>query len=304
MSALRRITALYAQPAATRITVAVLTHNRVSQVLDTLAKLVALPDQPRIVLVDNASADGTAERVSQRFPSVQVIKSKVNLGAAGRNLGVERVQTEYVAFCDDDTWWTAGSLSRAVSILDAAPNVAVLNARVLVGEEQAYDETCLLMKASALRMHDLPGPSLIGYMAGASVFRTAVFRCVGGYEPRLFIGGEEELVALDVLTRGHAIVYADDIIVHHHPSTLRDSARRRRLLARNAAWVAWLRLPLLEACRTTRRALAMMRREGNLGRDALAMFAALPWALTRRRVIPADVRRMRTIVQKAEGHQR
>jgi hypothetical protein len=99
MSALRRITALYAQPAATRITVAVLTHNRVSQVLDTLAKLVALPDQPRIVLVDNASADGTAERVSQRFPSVQVIKSKVNLGAAGRNLGVERVQTEYVAFC-------------------------------------------------------------------------------------------------------------------------------------------------------------------------------------------------------------
>ncbi|MDR5781194.1 glycosyltransferase [Caballeronia sp. LZ065] len=301
MTARPRTTALYGQPAATRITVVVLTYNRVSQVLDTLAKLIALPDQPRIVLVDNASADGTAERVSQRFPSVQVIKSRVNLGAAGRNLGVECVRTEYVAFCDDDTWWTAGSLVRAISILDAAPKVAVLTARVLVDQEQAYDETCLLMKASALGVQDLPGPSLIGYMAGASVFRTAVFRRVGGYEPRLFIGGEEELVALDVLTRGHAIVYAEDLVVHHHPSTLRDSARRRCLLARNAAWVAWLRLPLPEACRTTLRALAVMRREGAFSGDALALFTALPWALARRRVIPADVRRMRAIVRRAEA---
>jgi GT2 family glycosyltransferase len=286
---------------AARVTVVVLSHNRVEQVLKTLAKLVALPDRPSIVLVDNASTDGTSERVSLRYPSIRVVTSKANLGAAGRNLGVACVVTEYVAFCDDDTWWQADSLSRAVSILDAWPEVGVLSARVVVGEDEASDATCALMKASPLGAHALPGPALIGYMAGASVFRTAVFRRAGGYEPKLFIGGEEELVALDVLASGLAIVYADDLVVHHHPSTLRDSARRRRLLARNAAWIAWLRLPMREAWRATLRALVLMRREGTLLRDAAAMFGALPWALARRRVIPPGVRRMRAIV--FEGQQ-
>jgi GT2 family glycosyltransferase len=281
---------------AARVTVVVLTHNRVEQVLDTLAKLVALPDRPSVVLVDNASTDGTARRVSLRYPSVRVVTSKTNLGAAGRNLGGACVTTDYVAFCDDDTWWEANSLARAVSILDAWPEVGVLSARVVVGEEEASDATCALMQVSPLDARALPGPALIGYMAGASVFRTAVFRRAGGYEPKLFIGGEEELVALDVLASGLAIVYADDLVVHHHPSTLRDSARRRRLLARNAAWIAWLRLPMPEAWRTTLRALVLMRREGTLLRDAAAMFAALPWALARRRVIPPRVRRMRAIV--------
>lgn len=287
---------------AARLTVVVLTHNRVDQVLDTLAKLVALPDRPNVVLVDNASTDGTAQRVSLRYPSVRVVRSEANLGAAGRNLGVACVATDYVAFCDDDTWWQANSLNRAVAILDAWPEVGVLSARVVVGEDEASDATCALMQASPLGARALPGPALIGYMAGASVFRTAVFRGAGGYEPKLFIGGEEELIALDVLASGLAIVYADELVVHHHPSTLRDSARRRRLLARNAAWIAWLRLPMPEAWRTTLRALDLMRREGTLLRDAAAMFAALPWALARRRVIPPRVRRMRAIV--FEGEQR
>jgi hypothetical protein len=95
-------------------------------------------------------------------------------------------------------WWEAGSLARAVRVLDASPGVAVLSARVLVGESLELDETCVRMRNSPLESADLPGPPLTGYIAGACVFRTGVFRAVGGYEPRLFMGGEEELVALDL----------------------------------------------------------------------------------------------------------
>jgi GT2 family glycosyltransferase len=165
---------------AAGVTVVVLTHNRVEQVLETLEKLLALPDCPNVVLVDNASTDGTTQRVSRHYPSVRVVASKTNLGAAGRNLGVACVATEYVAFCDDDMWWQANSLSRAVSILDGSPQVAVLGARVVVGEDEALDSTCALMKASPLGTRGLPGPALIGFLAGASVFRTDVFRRVGG----------------------------------------------------------------------------------------------------------------------------
>ncbi|SAK90107.1 transferase [Caballeronia temeraria] len=284
-----------------RLTVVVLTYNRAAQVLDTLARLAALPDRIGIIVVDNASTDGTAERIAASFPFVDLVVAPVNLGAAGRNLGVARVKTEYVAFCDDDTWWSPGSLSHAVAIHDAAPRVAVLNARVVVGEHGKTDETCERMRESPLPNEGLPGPALIGFMAGACVFRTEAFRAAGGYEPKLFIGGEETLVSLDVLGAGHEIVYIDALVLHHHPSPLRDDALRRRLLARNAAWVAWLRLPLGEALHATRNALRVSRAERSLRRDLPRLIAGIAWALARRRVIPARVREMRRMVREDDA---
>ena len=287
-------------PLAQRISIVVLTYNRADELLATLARLLALPGNPPIFVADNASDDNTVALVKARYPSVCVVQCHGNLGAAGRNHAVARVSTDYVAFCDDDTWWEPGSLERAVQLLDAWPNVGVLSARVVVGEEQVLDPTCAVMRASPLGSAGLPGPALIGYMAGASVFRTALFRHVGGYEPRLFIGGEEELVALDVLAAGQAIVYCDALTVHHHPSTARDSRLRRRTLARNAAWIAWLRLPWLEACRATLRALDVLTREGSFARDSIALLRGLGWIVPRRRVVAADVLALRKHVHAAE----
>jgi GT2 family glycosyltransferase len=290
--------------AAHRISVVVLTHNRAKEVMHTLSRLLALPEQPEVFVADNASTDGTVELIKARLRGVRVVECGSNLGAAGRNLAVARISTDYVAFCDDDMWWEAGSLARAVSVLDASPGVAVLSARVLVGESLELDETCGRMSKSPLESRELPGPALIGYIAGACVFRTDVFRAVGGYEPRLFIGGEEELVALNLLASGRTIVYLESVVVHHHPSHVRDSRLRRRMLARNAAWTSWLRLPLRDACCVTARSLALLWREGAFARDAFAMIGALPWALARRRVVPPSVVAMRRQVQAAEERQK
>ena len=73
------------------------------------------------------------------------------------------------------------------------------------------------------------------------------------------------------------------------------------MLARNAAWVAWMRLSWREAWRATWAALSVLRREGASVRDTCALFAALPWALTRRRVIPPEVEQMREAVRRAEA---
>src|SRR5260370_39842337 len=86
-------------------------------------------------------------------------------------------------------WWNPGSLSRAVELLEQAPRVGVLSARVLVDEAGETDATCRLMARSPLDATGLPGPSLVGYMAGSCVFRTSLYRQIGGYEPRFFIGG-------------------------------------------------------------------------------------------------------------------
>lgn len=285
-----------------RISVVVLTHNRLSEVTRTVERLLALPEHPRVVVVDNGSSDGTVHALRQRFAGVHVVALGANLGAAGRNHGVAAAETDYVAFSDDDTHWAPGSLEHAVRVLDAAPRVAVLSGRVLVGERHCVDPTCLRMSTSPLPRDGLPGPALVGYMAGACVFRTAVFREVGGYEPRLFIGGEESLVSLDVLDRGYAIVYCDAVTVVHHPSPARDARLRRLMLARNAAVVAWMRLPAAQAVVASGRALAVYARDAKrtLARDTFMLMADIAWAWRRRRVVASNVLAMRRQVSAAE----
>ncbi|MGG1947947.1 glycosyltransferase [Trinickia sp. NRRL B-1857] len=283
-----------------RISVVVLTHNRAREVFKTVERLLALPERPAVIVVDNGSTDGTAQMLPLRFPEVRVIACERNLGAAGRNLGVAAATTDYVAFSDDDTHWSSGSLAHAVRLLDGAPRVAVLSARVLVGDAQTLDPTCIDMQTSPLEQGLLPGPALVGYMAGACVFRVSAFRHVGGYEPRLFIGGEESLVSLDLLDRGYAIVYCDAITVTHHPSPARDARLRRRMLARNAALVAWLRLPLREACAATMHAMTVYAKERTFARDGLALVSGIAWAMPRRRVVADAVLWMRARVREAQ----
>lgn len=283
-----------------RVSVVVLTHNRVSEVTRTVSRLLALPEAPPVIVADNGSTDGTATTLRQRFPSVQVVECGANLGAAGRNRAAKLAKTDYIAFSDDDTEWEAGALDEAVRVLDSAPQVAVLAGRVLVGESRQLDPTCRRMRASPLDRTGLPGPALIGYMAGACVFRSVVFRQVGGYEPRLFIGGEEALVSLDVLEAGYAIVYCDSVVVTHRPSATRDAPLRRRMLARNAAVVAWLRLPRDEALRTSVRALTELAHEGEFVRHGAALLRDIGWAVRRRRVVGSGVLRMREQVRQAE----
>jgi GT2 family glycosyltransferase len=278
-----------------RLSIVVLTHNRRERVLDTLSRLSALPERCSVWVVDNGSTDGTALAVAARFPAVNVLQLPANLGAAGRNAGVRAAATSYVAFCDDDTCWAPGSLSRAAALLDRHPDLAVLSARVLVGAEERVDPTCLAMAASPLRHEALPGPLLLGYLAGACVVRREAFLAVGGYHPRLFLGAEEALVALDLAARGWSVMYADELVVHHRPAPRSDAAQRAQRLARNSIWIAWLRRPLRSAMAETSQVL------GECGRGAAAsvLVAALRgagWVWRERRPVPAAVERMRRLI--------
>ncbi|HEX7384106.1 MAG TPA: glycosyltransferase [Burkholderiaceae bacterium] len=280
-----------------RSTVVVLTHERAAEVERTLARLVELPERPRIVVVDNGSHDGTAGRIARRFPAVEVLRLAHNAGAAGRNAGAARVGTPYVAFCDDDSWWAPGALARAADLLDAHPRVAAVAARVLVGADERLDPTCAAMAASPLDSRGLPGPALIGFMAGAVVLRTRAFRDAGGYEPRLVIGAEEELLGLDLAARGWRIVYADAVVAHHHPSPARDARARALLHARNRLWIAGLRLRPAAAWRESVDALRAAH--GVRAPALLAALGGLRWVLAERRPVPRQVEAMYRRVHRA-----
>jgi GT2 family glycosyltransferase len=273
-----------------RVGAVVLTHNRAAEVLNTITQLVALPERPRIVVVDNGSADETADLLRSRFPAIQCVKLPTNLGAAGRNFGVQACDRPYVALCDDDTWWEPGSLSRAADLMDRYPSLAVISGRVLVGESERVDPTCLAMAKSPVRAQDeLPGASLLGFLAGAALVRRSAFIEAGGFEPRLFLGGEERLLGVDLASAGWGLAYVDDVVIHHYPSGLRDANARRRFLLRNALWFAWLRRPLPRALAET---VQMFRRavEDAVTRRALVdALRGAPWVLRSRRLVAPGI---------------
>ncbi|HMN79733.1 MAG TPA: glycosyltransferase [Burkholderiaceae bacterium] len=281
-----------------RVTVVVLTHDRPDELAAVLGRLDALPDRAAIVVVDNASTCDV-RGVLGGLEHVEYVRCPRNLGAAGRNAGVARAGTPYVAFCDDDTWWAPGALAHAADLLDAHPAVALLSARILIADDGTEDPVCTAMADSPLDSSGLPGPAIVSFMAGAAVVRVSEFRAVNGYEARLFLGAEEWLMSLDLLARGRSLVYAPDLIVHHRPSErARDPRRRHIALLRNRIWIAWMRLPVGHAWRITLRALAAAWQQRLTGAVVGRTLAGLSWALRRRRVVPTDVVRLLSVLSR------
>jgi GT2 family glycosyltransferase len=273
-----------------RVTAIMITHNRREEALKSLAKLVNLSESVPIIVVDNASSDGTTAAIAEHFPQVGLISARTNLGAAARNLGVERSQTPYVALCDDDTWWISGCLTHAADLLDSFPTVAVLTARVLNGPQEIEDPVCKLLESSPISCHEiLPGKAILGFLAGASVVRKKSFLEAGGFDHRFFIGGEEELLALELAARGWKLCYVPELVVHHYPSPKRDVPRRNFHVYRNRLWVSWLKRPARRACSQTLAAVRTMPHDFVAARGLFSALGGLPWVLRERRVIPPEV---------------
>lgn len=286
-----------------RFTVVIITRDRREELLGTLEHMTALPDQAPVVVVDNGSTDGTADAVAARFPQVRLLRSERNLGALGRNLAVRDIEAPYVAFCDDDTRWAPGALTRAADLLDSYPGLASVTGRILVGPDLVEDPITPELRDSPVPGPAwLPGPALLGVLAGASMFRLAAFRAVGGFSPRLWLGGEEELLALDLAAAGWWMCWAAEVVVHHYPSAARDPRRRRQLGIRNTLWTAWLRRPLAGALRRTIALLRSIPRDRASASAVAEALRGVPWVLRERRVIPPAVERGLRLLEHPQRH--
>ncbi|MFD4368523.1 glycosyltransferase family 2 protein [Rhodococcus sp. NPDC058521] len=272
------------------VTVVVITHDRIDELRRTLEHMCALEEAPPIIVADNASSDGTARMVRREFPSVRLLTFQDNLGAVARNRAVALVQTPYVAFCDDDTRWQPGALTTGSDLLDQYEGLGSVTGRCLVAPRLDEDPITPEMRYSPVPGPPwLPGPALLGIMAGLSMLRVSAFRDVGGFCERMWLGGEEELLALDLAAAGWWMVWSEEMVIHHHPSRMRDSTRRRQLGIRNTLWTLWLRRPIRSA---TRRSVAVLRSapcDGSTASAVIETLTGVAWVLRHRKVVPPTV---------------
>ena len=85
-----------------------------------------------IIVVDNASADGSAAAVGAGFPDVSLIANDENAGyARGNNQGIEAASGSLVLLLNPDVIIREGALSRAVAIMEGQPDIGALGARLV-----------------------------------------------------------------------------------------------------------------------------------------------------------------------------
>ena len=178
------------------VSVVIPTRNRRPLLFRTLASVLAQDGvDVAVVVVDEASADGTAAALAELDdPRVTVARHDVARGVAdARNAGLERVATEWVAFVDDDDVWAPGKLAAQLEALVAGPDcewsctgaVVVDGALGIVGAEVAPAAGGLLERL--LVYNAIPG-------GGSSVMaRADAVRELGGFDPRLRVVADWDL---------------------------------------------------------------------------------------------------------------
>jgi N-acetylglucosaminyl-diphospho-decaprenol L-rhamnosyltransferase len=281
------------------VTVVVATRNRRDDLLRSVPRHLALPERPRVIVVDDASADGSADALAAAHPEVELIRLRAGRGGAARNEGARLASGPYVAFTDDDAWWSAGALARAAALLDAHPRLAVVQAHVLVGAAERVDPTCAAMARTPLAPEDgQPGLPILSFVACAVVVRRSAFLSAGGFSERLGVGGEEQLLSWDLAASGWQLSYVPEIVAHHDPRAAAGGRHDRdEIVVRNALWSSWLRRPAAVAIRHTARTLAAAARDRASRRGLARALSGCAWIARERRPSPARVERMLELLE-------
>ena len=116
-----------------RLSIIIVTFNSRGQIDACLQSLVdGVHVDREIVVIDNASTDGTATHLRERWPGVRLIAAGGNLGfARACNIGIRQTFGELVLLLNPDTAVVAGAIDRLVAALDRDPAVAVVGPRVV-----------------------------------------------------------------------------------------------------------------------------------------------------------------------------
>jgi GT2 family glycosyltransferase len=110
-----------------------------------LTSIAATADRERseVIVVDNASGDGSWEMVQEHFPDVVLIRNASNVGfAKACNIGIRLSRGKYVALVNSDVEILEGCLTRLVTYLNENPQVGMIGPRI-VGRDRVMQRSCM-----------------------------------------------------------------------------------------------------------------------------------------------------------------
>lgn len=195
------------------------------------------------VVVDNDSADGTAELVRAEHPWARLIESGANLGfGRGNNLGLRLVTTPYVLFLNPDARITSEALGLMLRFLEEHPKAGVVGPAIDNGGGRAQP-LCpfltpeLLSRRAFGRLHpdehertirSGASPERVSWVCGAVLLmRTELAKQLGGFDPRFFLYFEEMDLCKRAIEAGYEVwALGEALAEHEFASSSRQTGRK------------------------------------------------------------------------------
>lgn len=226
-----------------------------------------------IVVVDNASTDGSVEWLYQAWPDVQLIEAGANLGfAAANNLAIAVTEAPWVALVNNDTVPEPGWLEAMVAAGGSDERVgSVASLMLFLDQPDVINSAGINVDPVGIAWDRLGGApatagesatEVFGASAGAALFRRAALDDVAEvgrdgrcevFDERFFMYMEDVDLAWRLRLRGWRSVYAPTAQVLHRGSASagEGSPFKNRLLARNKLWTVLKNYPTAPLARNS-----------------------------------------------------
>lgn len=233
-----------------RISVVIVNWNggrHLASCLQALGRQTLPPSQ--IVVVDNASTDGSPGQVESEFPWVTLVRSPRNLGfAAGCNLGFRRSRGELVATLNPDADPEPRWLESLVASIDDRAVGMVASLMLFADRPGTVNSAGVSLDVLGMAWDRLGGAprelagrpaEVIGPCAGAALYRRDLLERLGGFDEDFFLYLEDVDLALRARQAGWTCRYSPDAVVHHvhSASAVEGSPFKNYLKARNKVWL-------------------------------------------------------------------
>lgn len=191
---------------APEVSIVFLVFNRREELAISLRQMLEDADPPpggcEVIVVDNASVDGSADMVRRDFPSVRLIERPVNVGVSGWNDGFAAARGRWVLALDDDCYLPAGGLPRALAA--AAEHDADL-VSFSVGSHEHSD----------FHFTESYRTGLLAFWGCAVLIRRAALQPLTGYDPEIFVWANEVELMLRFFDAGHRHLHLPEVTAVH-----------------------------------------------------------------------------------------
>jgi Predicted glycosyltransferases len=179
-----------------------------------------------LIVVDNASTDGSAAFVRARYPDIALIENKSNSGyAGGNNIGFLHSHGDYIVIINPDTVAHRDWLKELIRPLENDPDISLTSSKILLYDRRDNINTCAnITHYSGLDFcKGFREPSArfdkeeeVGAVSGCSfAIRRSVFDQVGGFDPDFFMYMEDVDISWRARLAGYTIMLAPSSIIYH-----------------------------------------------------------------------------------------
>jgi GT2 family glycosyltransferase len=223
------------------LSIAIISFNTREMLRECLQSTLERTAQLRceIVVLDNASRDGSAEMVEQSFPQVKLLRSDVNLGfGQANNVALEQARGRYFVLLNSDAFLSEGALERAMEHMEQRPRCAMGGA-LLVSRDGALQPSArmfhsvwrdaVVLTGLAAKFPrskffggfdrtwaDVREAAAVDWVPGAfAILRPEAVRQVGLFDPAFFLYYEEVDLCQRLKKAGYEVWYWPDVVVTH-----------------------------------------------------------------------------------------